>query len=385
MSACPGPVAGYGVVRNALGAVDCHVQLYSEAGYRALTGPQSFFPTALTGLLTIYVAVLGYRLMFGVGQQRLSDAPVIALKIGVILSLALNWTTFQTLVFDLALKAPLEVARLVAAPAVRSGAALAVDPVAGLQVAYDQLGQDATALGKLAGPDPQALRGGAAAAAEGLWKAQGALFMSTAGILAIATIAVGVLITVGPLFVALFLFESTRGFFAGWVRATLGAALVPMVCWITTAVLLVVVEPSLVTLARSREAGLVDTDTATLASALIFIFAAAQAALSVAVGVIAGGFRLTSLRPARGSHPAGEGRREAVAAPSPSRADRLAQQLQTSLLQTRASVAPITVSGDRGATAPSSGPLSTGLGRLGSDYRRDAFLDRFRSTDRSPG
>ncbi len=387
MSGCPGPVAGYGVVRNALGAVDCHVQLYSEAGYHALTGSQSFFPTALTGLLTLYVAVLGYRLMFGIGQQRLSDAPVIALKIGVILSLTLNWTTFQTLVFDLALKAPLEVAQLVAAPAVHSGAALAVDPVAGLQVAYDQLGQDATALAKLAGPDPQALRGGAAAAADGLWKAQGALFMSTAGLLAIATIAVGVLITVGPVFIALFLFESTRGVFAGWVRATLGAALVPMVCWLTTTVLLVVLEPALVTLARSREAGQVDTDTATLASALIFIFAAAQAALSLAVGIVAGGFRLTVPRPARGSAPASTTRRETLPVSSPSRADRLAQQLQTGLLQARPAVVPVSLVGERATAGPATGPAGSGSGsaRLGADYRRDAFLDRFRSMDRSPG
>ena len=384
MSGCPGPVEGFGVVRNALGAVDCHVQLYSEAGYRALTGPQSFFPAALTGLLTIYVAVLGYRLMFGIGQSRLSDAPVIALKIGVILSLALNWTTFQTLVFDLSLKAPLEVARLVAAPAVHSGAALVADPVAGLQVAYDQLGLDATGLAKLAGPDPQAVKGGPAAAAEGLWKAQGALFMSTAGLLAIATIAVGVLAAVGPLFIALFLFESTRGVFAGWVRATLAAALAPMVCWISTTVLLVVLEPSLVSLARSREAGVADTDAATLASALIFIFAFAQTALSVAVGVVAGGFRLPAPRPARGAIPAAGSPQGAVPAPTPSRADRLALQLQRNALQTRSAVTVGVMGADRAGGVATAAAAPGGGARLGADYRRDAFLDRFRSSDRSP-
>ena len=381
MTGCPGPVQGLGVVRNVLGAVDCHVQLYSEAGYHALTGPQSFFPGALTTLLTIYVAVLGYRLMFGIGQSRLSDAPVIALKIGVILALALNWTTFQTLVFDVALKAPLQVARLVAAPAVRSGAALAADPVGGLQVAYDQLGEDAVVLGKLAGPDPQAIRGGPAAAAEGLWKAQGALFMSTAGILAISTIAVGVLVTVGPLFIALFLFDSTRGFFVGWVRATLAAALAPMVCWIATTVLLVVLEPSLVSLGRSREAGIADTDTATLAAALVFIFAAAQTALSIAVGVIAGGFGLSFAGSAGAARSAGETRREATEMPVPSRAEQLALQLQ------RGSSPALPVSAGGGATSvvrmgtgPSPAAMPTAP-RLGEDYRRDAFLDRFRATD----
>ena len=145
------------------------------------------------------------------------------------------------------------------------------------------------------------------------------------------------------------------------------------------------VLPALVTLARSREAGLVDTDTATLASALIFIFAAAQAALSLAVGIVAGGFRLTVHRPARGSAPTSATRRETLPVPSPSRADRLAQQLQTGLLQARPAVVPVSLVGERTAAGPASGPAGSGSARLGSDYRRDAFLDRFRSMDRSPG
>ena len=144
---------------------------------------------------------------------------------------------------------------------------------------------------------------------------------------------------------------------------------------------------ALVTLARSREAGQVDTDTATLASALIFIFAAAQAALSLAVGIVAGGFRLTVPRPARGSAPASTTRRETLPVSSPSRADRLAQQLQTGLLQARPAVVPVSLVGERATAGPATGPAGSGSGsaRLGADYRRDAFLDRFRSMDRSPG
>jgi len=208
--------------------------------------------------------------------------------------------------------------------------------------------------------------------------------MSTAGLLAIATIAVGVLVAVGPLFIALFLFESTRGVFAGWVRATLAAALAPLVCWISTTVLLVVLEPSLVSLARSREAGVADTDAATLASALIFIFAFAQTALSVAVGVVAGGFRLPSPRPARATAPASEPPRGSVAAPTPSRADRLALQLQRNALQTRSAVTTGVLGADRAGAAATVAPTPGGGARLGADYRRDAFLDRFRSADRSP-
>ena len=41
---------------------------------------------ALTVALTIYVAVIGYRLLFGNGA-RLADGPTIALKIGAVLAL----------------------------------------------------------------------------------------------------------------------------------------------------------------------------------------------------------------------------------------------------------------------------------------------------------
>jgi type IV secretion system protein VirB6 len=382
MSLCPAPSPDLGVVRSVLSTVDCHVQVYSEAGYGALTGPHSVFPLALTALLTIYVALLGYRLMFGLGGARLAEAPIIALKIGVILALTLNWTTFQTLVFDVAMKAPLDVAKVVGAPATASGSALAADPLGGLQVAYDQLALDAAAFGKIAGPNPQILRGGEAAAADGLWKAQAALFMSTAGLMAISLIAVGVLSALGPLFIALFLFDATRGLFAGWVRALTAAALAPLVCWITTTVLLVVIDPWLVQLARAREAGAPDVQTAATVSAVVFIFAAAQAALAVGATMIAGGFQLNfQPRDARSPSPTATA---PSAAPILSRADRLAHDLRRSgviaasaSVQTRAgSAAPVSFT-------PSSGVVAGASPRLGDSYRRDAFMDRFRQPRRS--
>ena len=137
-----------GVVRNTLAAVDCNTRHFSMLGYESLTGSH-LFQTALTVCLTIYVAVLGYRLLLAPDSMRLSDVPGIALKIGVIVALITSWSAFQTLVFDLATRAPLEIADLVSAPA-QADSALASDPVSGLQEAYDQLSGAATSLGKAA-------------------------------------------------------------------------------------------------------------------------------------------------------------------------------------------------------------------------------------------
>jgi type IV secretion system protein VirB6 len=384
MNACPDPAANLGVVHSVLGAVECHVRTYSQAGYEALSGPQSFFPTALTLLLTIYIGLLGLRLMLGLGSARLMDAPLIALKIGFVLALTLNWTTFQTLVFDMTMRAPLDVARVVAAPATRGGSELASSPLDGLQAAYDQIGLDATALGKAAGPNPQILQGGAAAAAEGLWKAQRTLFMSTVGLIAISMIAVGVLAAVGPVFIALFLFEQTRGLFAGWLRALLAAALTPMLCWITTVVMLVAAEPWLVQLAQQREAGWLEPESAVTLSAIVFIFAAAQAALALGAGAIAAGFQLSLPRSARRAERASSPATQT--APTPSRPERLALQLQQSsalrVARYSSSAGGATSGSAWNATVP---PGAVGAGAAGPPgagdrYRRAAVLDGLRSS-----
>jgi type IV secretion system protein VirB6 len=304
----------------------------------------------------------------------------------VILTLTLNWSVFQTLVFDMTSKGPIEIARIVAAPARGSGSDLAADPLAGLQTAYDQLGVDAAAFGKLAGPNPQVLRGGEASAADDLWRARSALFMSTAGIMAIAAVAVGVLAAIGPVFIALFLFQETRGLFAGWLRALLAASLTSMVCWITTAVLLVVIDPWLLELARTRDAGAPDLQTASVLSSVVFVFAAAQAALTMGAGLIASGFQLNFSRPPRPGAPSPALR--AAPAERLSRAERLVLQLQHSASSQRLSFAsavagPTLGAGLRGGQAVAGFDGRSGGVRLGDGYRRDAHFDRFRKRDRS--
>ncbi|MFX7197959.1 type IV secretion system protein, partial [Acinetobacter baumannii] len=89
-----------------------------------------------------------------------------------------------------------------------------------------------------------------AAAAQALWQAAQALFFSTAGLFSMAMAISGVLAALGPVFIALLLFDATRGLFLGWLRALLLSAFVPMVGWPIVALTLSMVEPQLVILAR---------------------------------------------------------------------------------------------------------------------------------------
>ena len=372
-----------GVIRGVLFAVDCRSRDFAELGYRSLTGATSPFQAALTIVLTLYVAALGYRLLFATEGARVSEAPGVAIKIGVILTLVASWSTFQTLVFDLASKAPLEIAALAAAPLQAQGSALAADPVGGLQVAYDQLNAGAAAFGKVAPAVAKSYTSGEAAAGQALADAAGALFATTAGIVSVAMIAVGVLTALGPLFITLFLFRHTRGLFEGWVRALVAAALAPIGAWVLIVMMLTVIEPWLTALARQRDLGVLDVQGAMTLAAMVFVFCAAQAALVVGAVVIAMGFRWNPRERARGAAPGADGAaRETPMASIEmiSRAQRLAlavQQLDGASGLAGARRTAMTGAGagvSAGRMRPAPGPPAEP--RIGDAYRRPAFRNR---------
>ena len=370
---------GEGVIRGVLATVDCQTRDFAQSGYLALTGADSTFQTALTALLVIYVAVIGYRMLFASGGARLSDALGIALRIGFVLALVTSWATFQTLVFDVASRAPKEIAAIVAAPLQADTRSLAADPVDGLQTAYDQLTLSAVAFGRMAGPNARAFSSPQAAAADALSTATGAMFMSGAGLIAVATIAVGVLTAVGPLFIALFLIPATRGLFVGWVRALAAAALAPMGAWVLNLMMLLALEPWLTTLAQQRREMALDPQTAISAAAIVMVFAAAQAALLVAAAVIAFSFRLNSGKSrrdvvSRNSSTASVG--QAAPVELASRAQQLAYHLQRDEGQILASRTQRLAAGGGFAALPSGrgapGEAKTEP-RLGDVYRRPAI------------
>jgi type IV secretion system protein VirB6 len=359
MNGCALASSDLGVIRELLAATRCNVGLFSETGFRTLTGPHSIFPIAITMLLTIYVAVLGYRLLTGLGAPSLSEIPLIGLKIGTVLALTLNWTVFQTLVLDLSVRAPTELASAIVGPQ--------FSPLERLQTAYDQMRADETAFAKLAQADSANPNANAAQAASELAYATNALLAATGGLLAFATVVTGVLAMVGPIFLALFLFESAGGLFTGWVRAICAAALVPMLCWVTTIILLATIEPRLQLLDQQRASATLDASEALVTCFIVYVFAAAQFGLVIAAAIVALGFRFPVRRKASASQPL-----PAVVSAHQSagdtRIDQLVHALQRSSSARHASVYSYSSQSD---AAPSYSPrASSRPERLGEDYRR---------------
>jgi type IV secretion system protein VirB6 len=374
MSGCS-TVTDLGVVRDVLATVDCNTRTFARLGYESLAAANSPFQMALTAALTIYVAVIGYRLLFGDGA-RLSDGPVIALKIGAVLALVTSWSLFQTLVFDLAEQAPAEIASVISAP-MRGGNSLVADPVGGLQAAYDQLSDAATTLSHPPKSADAHAQADYSTAAQALGMAADGLFISSAGLIAVLLIAIGLLTATGPLFIAMFLFFETRGLFVGWVRALAACAFGLLSAWSLTILMLHAAEPWLNALAEVGANGMADPHTGITTAVIVLVFSAAQIGLMLAGIMIARGFRLPSRAPRATTHQT-TATQTALTATMPldmiSRPARLAEQLAHQETQpvygerTYATADNVTYTRREG-----SGPVPALETRIGDSYRRPAI------------
>ena len=73
-----------GLAAQLLADIDCQAFGLVERGYAALAAPSGPASVALTGLLVIAVALLGYRLLLGRGI--LSDSVGLVVRIGIVLT-----------------------------------------------------------------------------------------------------------------------------------------------------------------------------------------------------------------------------------------------------------------------------------------------------------
>ena len=295
---CAVPSADDGLVQGLLSSVDCNVRSMSEAGYGALSQANSPMAAILTAVLTLYIAFIGYSLLIGRTPLRIGDLTVSAFKIGAVLALATSWPTYQHVVFDTLFSGPEQLATSMLDAIQLPGSILHGDPFAGLQVAYDELQASATYFTQHSLSTASPLQGGNAGAALGLNMAATLILLTSLGAVLASKIVLGLLLGLGPLFVAMLLFDATRGVFEGWLRAAVAFALAPLMTILGLVVELTMISPDLVRLADLRSQGLVDVAPANAIVLLVLISTGVSLALAVAVGVIAFSLRLPSLQSA---------------------------------------------------------------------------------------
>ena len=261
-----------------LGYLDCQAATLGSQGFAALASPGSSVSLLLGALLTIFIALFGYRLLFG-ETRGIREGVLGFVKIGIVLAFATSWPAYRTVVFDVVLRAPADLAGEIGRPAALPGA------TGGLATRMDGVDRSLRIL---------AIYGVGTPTRDQVEQANGVapplfanfdvfalgasrvmFLVGSLGAFALLRLIAGLLLALGPLFIAFLLFDATRGLTEGWLRglvvATLGSAGVAVALGIELALL----EPWLAGLAGQRASGIAipGVPVTILAATTIFAFA----------------------------------------------------------------------------------------------------------------
>ena len=263
MAGCVALNPAAGSAETMVNAVDCYIGSTVQAGYANLLGQGSMFSVALTIALTIYVAIIGYRLIFGRSSLSVGEMMPRMIMIGAVLALTSNWATYQVLVYDVLTDGPQEIVRAVNPEnGDARGITERIDVLSGRMVDLADAWTEFDARPEQMLPTnpittepatpPATVNNIAAFVApkDSLGPNMllfSALFLvlASAGILVVTKIILGLLLLLGPVFAVLGLFASTRGLALGWGRAAVMMALVPVMTMITSAGAVAAIEPLL--------------------------------------------------------------------------------------------------------------------------------------------
>ena len=221
-------------VADALSKVDCLATEATSVSFGRLFGAHGSFQTALTIILTLYVALLAFNLLTGRSALRISVLTPRMMTLGLVLTFATSWIAYQSVVWNLATGAPDEIASVLVGSN-GSATTLFAQQLDGLfsaiTDAVSNIKPAAAAMPSLASPTNI------------LSLAALILLLGTVGVLVVCRLALAALLIIGPVFIVLALFEGTRGLFEGWLKSVAMFALVPLLTVVMGSGMLVAIAP----------------------------------------------------------------------------------------------------------------------------------------------
>ncbi len=278
--ACPAIITGDSFLLRVLAHIDCQAQVIGSYGYLTLGQPGSTASVLMTSLLTLFIALFGIRLLFGPAPGA-RDLVFDVLKIGIVLTLAFSWPAFRTVIYDVTLKGPAEIATAI------GGASGNERPGEGLPQRLQRADDAIVRLTEVgAGRNLGALidRNAPGGSFEGTAIADDTAFGSarllflagTIGTLALLRIAAGLLLALTPLVAGLWFFPWTRGLVAGWIRGLVLTMTGSVGTAIVLSVELAIIEPWLTDALRVRSLGYAIPAAPTELFAIMLAFAIVQ-------------------------------------------------------------------------------------------------------------
>lgn len=236
-------------------------------------------PTFVT-LATLYVMAWGYLHLTG----RIEEPFVAGLKriitLAVVLGVGLNLWLYNTVIVDTFYSAPASLAAAVVG---------AGDPVGTIDAIWDSGGTVASNLW-VKGHIFTGL--GFTFAGAIVWCLVGLLCIYAMFLIALSDIALAVLLALGPLFIALLFFDSTRRMFSAWIAQLANYALITILTVMVSALLLQVVQ-NYATQTAAKGSAILTVDALNLLLIAVLVFLILRQVMPIAAG-LAGGLALNS-------------------------------------------------------------------------------------------
>lgn len=234
---------------------------------------------------TVYVMVWGYLQLTG----RIEQPFVVGLKriitLVVVFGVALHLWLYNQVIVDTFYQAPVQLAAAVTG---------VPEPVAILDSIWDSGGAVADHLFQDAAISAVSSNVGVGSYFEGLivWILIGLLCVYTMFLLCLSSIALSVLLALGPLFFVTLLFEHTRRWFDGWIAQLTNYALISVLTVLVSTLLLQLVE-SYAKQTANLGPGVVTVDILDMLLVAVMVFLVMRQVMPIAAG-IAGGTALSS-------------------------------------------------------------------------------------------
>jgi len=289
-----------GGVAAALQAVNCVAAEVTGATFGRLFAPGGALVTALTIMLTLYVAFFAIQLVTGRSTLGVSTLTPKMLRIGLVLTFVTSWIAYQAVFWNIFVLGP--------------------DWLAGILTGDDGSATQtfATKVDTVFTAVQQASQGKedieTFSPAGMMWMGALLFMLGTVGVLVTARIALALLVALGPIFLVLALFDGTRGLFVGWLKGLTMMALTPLFAVLGGSIMLEMSIPVLSAL------NAMPGEIPARAAMAFFMIGAVHVALMVMVlkvmGTVVGGWQVFGL--ARSDSDSGQGgRSNTAAAPAP--------------------------------------------------------------------
>jgi type IV secretion system protein VirB6 len=236
---------------------------------------------AIVTLATLYVMIWGYLHLTGRIDEPFTTGLKRILTLAIVLGVAFHLWLYNAVIVDTFYNAPAQLAAAIVG---------ASDPVKTIDTIWEQGGAVAGALWNNGSIFENF---GFVVAGTIVWLLVGLLCVYTMFLIALSHVALAILLALGPFFIAMLFFDSTKRLFDAWLAQLANYALITLLTIMVSALLLQVVKNyATQTAARGTAIVTVDAINMVLVAAIVFLFM--RQVMPIASG-LAGGAALNTM------------------------------------------------------------------------------------------